>query len=151
MLAAAADPVAVARLSVQAALRAVGADSAAFVLRSPDGLGHLLHGEGYTEGFLSRYATVTLTGEQAVSATLREGAAVWLDRSQMLAHPDPAMRKAAARTAAFACFPAASGQDVLAALVVSWNRDVPLEQVLRAHLLVMGEAIGARLAALPAS
>ena len=144
-LAVATDLDQVARLSVQACLRSVGADSATFTVVGEDGLGHLLHSRGIGRDVADRFRTVPLTAGLPICTTLREGVPVWLEQHQLLVHSDSDVRQAAEHLVALACVPTLSSGRVRGAVGLMWTEPMELLPALQEHLLVMSDLAGARM------
>jgi diguanylate cyclase (GGDEF)-like protein len=144
-LTASSDADQVARVSVQAARRCLGADGGAFLRLGSDGCGRLVHGEGYPPWVHELLRVVPVTGNLPVCTTLRDAEPVWLEQGRLLEHPHEVVREAGLLTEAVAVVPVLAEGRLFGVLAMSWSGPVVLAEVLREHLLTMGVVIGGRL------
>ena len=142
-LAVAADRRQVARVSVQACLRSVGADAVSFTILADDGLVHRLHSVGLDQDLIEPYRVMPLSADLPVCQAHREGTPVWMLNDALQAHPRFGSGSGAEPVFALGCVPAGSG-----AVSVVWFDPVALEPELKAHLAAMGARIGDRLSQL---
>ena len=143
-LAVATDRRQLAKVSVQACLRSVGADAGSFTVASEDGFAHRLHSVGFDHDLVEPYRVMPLTADLPVCEALRDGQPVWMLQSELLAHPKFGAGRGAEPVFALGCVPAGTG-----AVSVVWFDTVALEPELKTHLAAMTAIIGERLAQLP--
>jgi diguanylate cyclase (GGDEF)-like protein len=139
-LAVAADRRQVARVSIQACLRSVGADAGSFTILEDDGLVHRLHSVGFDQDLIEPYRVMPLSADLPVCQALREGTPVWMLQDALLAHPRFGRAKGTAPVFALGCVPAGR-----AAVSVVWFEPVALEPELKGHLDAMTALISDRL------
>ncbi len=142
-LAAASDLDQVARVAVQAGLRTVQADAGSFVLRGPEGVGHLLHSVGYDDALVARFTTIAEDSDLPAGVAMRTGAPVWLDREAVEAHPNASMRRRAPYVVSLGCVPLIDGVTV-GALGLVWTRPAEVSEEVRNHLLEVARLVAER-------
>ncbi len=147
-LAVANDREQVARVSVQACLRSVGADGGSFTLLGEDGFGRILHTAGYDPALVQKHSIFPLTSELPVAKALRDGVPVWMEHRDLAEEVAVTTEEFGLAIVVLAALPAMAAGRVHGAIGVVWTEPVELLAAVREHLLAMAALVGTRLAEL---